>query len=196
MSVRFLSSILAVVFSLCAASPNLRACPDELSPSKELNAQIRDGKFLLVDVRETEEFKAEHIEGAVSAPLSVVASQPIANSTQPVLIYCRSGARGAKACVLLKRKNPNIKVYNLKGGLSEWKDDDLPTVVQRHCHLSQPSQVHIAAGTLVFLGTILGVTCHSIFLAVPACIGCGLILSGVTGWCGLAQVISLLPWNQ
>ena len=34
------------------------------------------------------------------------------------------------------------------------------------------------------------------FLAVPAFVGAGLMTAGVTGFCGMAQLLMRAPWNK
>jgi hypothetical protein len=57
-------------------------------------------------------------------------------------------------------------------------------------------QVQIAAGSMVVLGVILGVTVSPLFYALSGFVGAGLVFAGVTGTCGLASVLRLMPWNR
>ena len=55
--------------------------------------------------------------------------------------------------------------------------------------------MRIAAGSLVFLGTVLGA------LVSPACllsgfVGAGLVFAGVTDTCGMAMLLARMPWNR
>ncbi len=34
------------------------------------------------------------------------------------------------------------------------------------------------------------------FYAVPAFVGAGLTFAGITGWCGMAKLLALMPWNR
>lgn len=80
------------------------------------------GEVTLLDVRESEERKAEgaSLEGALAIPLGELTARlgEIPRS-RPVVALCRSGRRSAQATVLL-RKNGFVDVANLKGGLIEW----------------------------------------------------------------------------
>ena len=49
--------------------------------------------------------------------------------------------------------------------------------------------MQIGAGSLAFVGTVLGVLVSPWFLAVPAFVGAGLMTAGVTGFCGMAQLL-------
>jgi hypothetical protein len=57
-------------------------------------------------------------------------------------------------------------------------------------------QVRLGAGLLVLLGLVLAATVNRWFLAIPAFVGCGLTLSGLTGFCGMGYILMKMPWNQ
>jgi hypothetical protein len=48
----------------------------------------------------------------------------------------------------------------------------------------------------VLLGVLLGQLLDGGFYVLPALIGAGLVFAGVTGWCGMAKFLALLPWNR
>jgi adenylyltransferase/sulfurtransferase len=75
---------------------------------------------LLVDVRERDEFRAGHIDGAVNIPVAELASRlgEISASVQPVFI-CRSGSRSQTACAIALRGG-FVEVMNLDGGMLAW----------------------------------------------------------------------------
>jgi hypothetical protein len=56
--------------------------------------------------------------------------------------------------------------------------------------------VQIAIGSLLLLKVIFGFTLHELFFLTGALIGAGLIMAGVTRWCGMARLIALMPWNR
>jgi hypothetical protein len=57
-------------------------------------------------------------------------------------------------------------------------------------------QVQLIIGLLALTGSILAMTVHANFALIPAFLGCGLTLAGSTGWCGLAILLSKMPWNK
>ena len=57
-------------------------------------------------------------------------------------------------------------------------------------------QVQIAAGMLVLAGVLLGVFVAPAFLGLSAFVGAGLLVAGVTGWCGMANLLRIMPWNR
>ena len=57
-------------------------------------------------------------------------------------------------------------------------------------------QVQITAGALVLLGVLLGTFIAPAFFGVSAFVGAGLVFAGVTGWCGMANLLCVMPWNR
>ena len=85
---------------------------------------IRDG-VQLVDVRETYEHDAGRIAGARHIELERLASQAeTIDKDQPVLFYCRLGARSAMAAQAFRRAG--YDAYTMTGGLSEWDQLGMP----------------------------------------------------------------------
>lgn len=56
-------------------------------------------------------------------------------------------------------------------------------------------QVQIAAGGLTLLGVILDYTIHGGFFLISGFVGAGLMLAGMTGFCGMARLLEKMPWN-
>ncbi len=57
-------------------------------------------------------------------------------------------------------------------------------------------QVQIAAGSLVLLGLILSQTVAPAWIFHTWFVGAGLVFAGVSGFCGLARLLAVLPWNR
>lgn len=89
---------------------------------------VNQEQAVVVDVREPEEFKGGHIPKAVHAPLSAFGATLAAldkYKSRPVIVYCRTSQRSARAAVLLrKRQFANVQV--LAGGILAWQGDHLP----------------------------------------------------------------------
>jgi len=85
---------------------------------------INEGRYRIVDVRQPEEFEGAlgHIEGAELVPLatvSVVAGDW--SRSDPILVVCRGGARGAAAANVLLEMGFE-EVTNLSGGMIAWQN--------------------------------------------------------------------------
>ena len=56
--------------------------------------------------------------------------------------------------------------------------------------------VMITAGSLVLLGVALGAVVHPGWLGLSGFVGAGLVFAGASGWCGMAKLLALMPWNR
>jgi len=85
-----------------------------------------DADGVLLDVRTPEEFEAGHIPNAklldIRQPETFVAGIQALDASQSYYVYCRSGARSAQACQLMKQMGID-QAYNLLGGFMEWEGD-------------------------------------------------------------------------
>ena len=79
-----------------------------------------DENIQLLDVRSQAEFAQGIIEGGEFVPLHTV---PLKvndlSKDKTIVIYCRSGARSAQACMFLSQ-NTDIEAINLRGGIISW----------------------------------------------------------------------------
>lgn len=90
---------------------------------------INQGKTVILDVRDADEFAISHIRDARNIPLKDLAkrmSELDKFKSKAVIVVCQSGVRSAKATTQLKNAGFN-EVYSLSGGLVEWQAQGLPT---------------------------------------------------------------------
>jgi len=160
--------------------------------------RLLDQGAMLVDIREADEHAREKIVGARPLPLSKLDEADLAvHEGRPVLFHCKSGARTlANAPRLAAKAGERCEVYIVEGGLDAWKKAGLPVVTDRSQPLELMRQVQIAAGSLVFIGTLLGLLVSPWFFAVPLFVGAGLMNAGLTGFCGMARMLLHMPWNR
>ena len=157
---------------------------------------LREGATL-VDVREPDEHTRERIPGARNLPLSRLEEAELAlPAGQPVLFHCRSGARTQGNAQRLAAKAGLGQAYGVEGGLQAWKQAGLPVAEDRRQPLELMRQVQITAGSLVLLGVVLGALVSPWFYGLAGFVGAGLVFAGVTGTCGLASLLRLMPWNR
>ena len=158
---------------------------------------LREEGATLVDVREPDEHARERIPGARNLPLSRLEEAELAlHGGKPVLFHCRSGARTAGHAGRLAAKAPSCEAFVVEGGLDAWKRAGLPVAQDRRQPLELMRQVQIAAGSMVVLGAVLGALVSPWFHGLSAFVGAGLVFAGVSGTCGLARVLRLMPWNR
>jgi rhodanese-related sulfurtransferase len=153
---------------------------------------------LLIDIREVDEHAREKIPGARHLPLSKLDEADLAvHQGKPVIFHCKSGARTqANAPRLAAKLGEICEAFVVEGGLDAWRKAGLPVVTDRRQPMELQRQVQIGAGSLAFVGTMLGLFVSPWFFAVPAFVGAGLITAGVTGFCGMARILMRAPWNR
>jgi len=166
---------------------------------KELHNKLKEDSGLsFIDVRTPGEYQSEHIPQTKNYPLDSSELKAFINenknSSKTIYITCQKGARGKSACSQLT--SSGIQAVNLEGGLQGWKDAGLPTVEGSTKVISMERQVRIAAGLFVVLGVILSEIAFPSAIYLSAFVGLGLVFSGITDTCGMARVLSLLPWNN
>lgn len=172
--------------------------PAKLSPLSpvEVRARLSDGAAVLVDIREADEFARSHVAGALSRPLSQWEQAHLSITPgSDVIFTCRSGMRTSGACDRLAARIDSI-AYVLDGGLDGWAKAGLPLEVNRKAPLEIMRQVQIAAGLLVLTGVVLGFTVAPVWFGLAGFVGAGLTFAGVSGFCGMARVLMLAPWNR
>ena len=102
-----------------AAAPVPAVSPEEAKT-------LLDGGVQLVDVREPWEYEEAHIAGCRLIPLGEV---PLRfreiDRERPVVVYCKSGGRSAKAVAFLLEQGYD-KALNLAGGILAWANTQLP----------------------------------------------------------------------
>jgi len=166
----------------------------------ELNCLLKGGcAATLLDVRTPGEFATGHVPGAKLIPLDDL--DPVAflrhrgTNDQPVYVLCQSGGRASKAIEKFQRAGFNGCVL-VDGGTAAWIAAGLPVKREESRVLPLMRQVQIVVGALTATGAILAMTVNPRFVIIPLLMGCGLIFAGVTGFCGLALILTKLPWNR
>jgi len=96
---------------------------------KEISVQEADellkknGKYLLLDVREKDEYREGHLEGALSLPrgfLEIKIESAVPDKSTPILAYCAGGVRSLLAANALKEMGYQ-DVISMSGGYTAWK---------------------------------------------------------------------------
>jgi rhodanese-related sulfurtransferase len=94
---------------------------------EEVARGIREGKMLLVDVRETNEIAVEAYPDAVVVPLSSFDPAAIPDPAgKQVVFACRSGRRSVTASLAAQEQGYHYDAH-LAGGILAWKAAGLPT---------------------------------------------------------------------
>jgi len=173
-----------------------------MSKLQTINAERADQLMrqgaVLIDIREADEHARERIPGARHHALSRIDTENPARPGDDVLVFhCRSGARTrANAPRLLAAAGAGCQTYVLEGGIEAWKKAGLPTAVDTRQPIEINRQVQIAAGSLVLAGVVLGALVAPGFYVLSGFVGAGLAFAGISGFCGMARLFALMPWNR
>jgi phage shock protein E len=100
--------------------------PVPMLSASELNQKIKNGKRpFVLDVRQSEEFRDGHIQGAKLIPLGEL-KQKIQDlpKQREIICVCDSGSRSSSASRMLVKAG--YQVFNLRGGMSSWEREKLP----------------------------------------------------------------------
>lgn len=163
-----------------------------------LNLWLEHDEAVLVDVREPSEHAAERIKGAHLLPLGDVSAERLpAHSGKILVMHCLRGARGQSACERLRKEQPELEVFNLEGGIAGWREAGLPVLSaaqKRPMPIDRQTQLTIGTGLLIT--TLSALFVHPLFVLLAGFFGAGLTFAGMTGLCGLARLLALMPWNR
>ena len=136
------------------------------------------------------------IDCALSRPLSALEAAHLKiEPGRDVVFTCRSGMRTGANCARLAGIVDG-EAFVLEGGVDGWAAAGLPVETDEKAPLEIMRQVQIAAGSLLVIGVLLGLVVHPGFLGLAAFVGAGLTFAGATGFCGMARLLALAPWNR
>ena len=98
--------------------------------TQELVSLVNKQNALVLDVRDRKEFESGRIAESMNIPFAALESR-ISElqdfKEKPVVVVCKMGQQGGPAGRAL-RKNGFKHVTRLNGGISEWRNQNLPVV--------------------------------------------------------------------
>jgi rhodanese-related sulfurtransferase len=150
----------------------------------------------LLDVRTPGEYETAHISGAYNVPLDTLSehAREVRGVRDPVILVCQSGQRARQAEGALRQAGMT-NLHVLEGGVNGWLAAGQP-VVRGPERMSLERQVRIVAGGLAAAGGALALAVSPWFALLPAFIGSGLVISGVTNTCTMGLLLARLPYNR
>ncbi|TAJ88783.1 molybdopterin-synthase adenylyltransferase MoeB [bacterium] len=95
----------------------------EVSVQEAHDLLQKNGKHLLLDVREKDEYREGHLEKALSLPrgfLEIKVESTVPDKSTPILAYCAGGVRSLLAAKVLKEMGYQ-NVISMSGGYTAWK---------------------------------------------------------------------------
>ena len=137
-----------------------------------------------VDVRDRAEHARERIPQARNFALSEFDKGELPrDGANVVLFHCKSGMRTlSNAQALSDKAGEACDAFIVEGGIDAWRKAGLPVVEDKSQPLDLMRQVQIGAGSLGFFGTLAGIFIAPGFLIIPAFVGAGLMVAGMTGF--------------
>jgi len=105
----------------------------EVAIDEVKNRVERGENWTLLDVREREEYREGHLEGAISLPrgfLEMRVEESVADKSTPVIAYCAGGVRSLIAARTLKEMGYE-NVVSMSGGYTAWKNAGYKWVADR-----------------------------------------------------------------
>ena len=156
--------------------------------------RLIDDGALLVDIRGADEYARESVPGARNRPLDALARLQ-SGGAKAVIFHCKSGMRTTANAQRLAAA-VDCQAYILEGGIDAWKKAGLAVATDTRQPIEIMRQVQIAAGGLVLLGVVLGTWVAPAFYGLSAFVGAGLMFAGISGWCGMAKILAVMPWNR
>lgn len=109
--------IVGVMYSLSTPAPAVM----KLINGQEL-VQLETTGAWVIDVRSNSEYISGHLPNSLNVPLDQLAQASSTwAKTQPVIVYCATGARSAEAASYLASQGFR-KVYDLDKGIAAWTD--------------------------------------------------------------------------
>lgn len=100
----------------------------DLSPTEFREKMKQTGNAVLLDLRTPEELKDGMLENAVHMDYFQKEFEKKVkklDKDKPYFLYCAGGGRSGETLALMKQLGFR-EVYNLEGGITAWKNADLP----------------------------------------------------------------------
>lgn len=156
--------------------------------------------MIILDVREKEEFEAEHVPESVSCPLSqfdTLAPGILENlKDSEVVIMCRTGGRAKMALTELKKFDVNHNKFTCyEGGILKWKTEG-KQVRGKGSVFPIMRQVQIVASSMIFAAFLGAKFLNPNFVYLALFVGFGLAMAGYTGFCPMVHILQKMPWNN
>ena len=160
-------------------------------------------KQVIIDIREVDEYKREHVSGSVNIPMSTFESWGLEKfkkyADNEVIILCRSGSRAHISKELIKRNcKCNVRVY--EWWLIEWKKEGKDVIEwntqNNSFYIPILRQVQIIVWFIVVISSLLAYFVNINFIFIALFVWGGLTFAWLTWTCALAVVVGKLPFNK
>lgn len=179
---------------------NATATPPTISATDFSALLSRGTPICVLDVRTPAEFAECHVSCAKLAPLDALDPKKAADALKPepgtpIYLLCKSGGRATKAAEqFIAAGIPNVCVVT--GGTEACVAANAPVTRGGKATIPLDGQVRIAIGVCILLFWLLGRYVWYGFAYLLLAMAAALIVSGLTGFCGMAILLGKAPWNR
>jgi rhodanese-related sulfurtransferase len=176
------------------------AAPATITTAEFAALLAKGAPVAVLDVRTPAEFAECHVACAKLAPLDALDPRKAADALKPepgtpIYLLCKSGGRATKAAgQFIAAGIPNVAVVT--GGTEACIAAGVPVTRGAKAVIPLDGQVRIAIGVCLLLFTLLARYVHYTFGYLIPLMAVALIVSGLTGFCGMALLLGKAPWNQ
>ncbi|MCC4264349.1 rhodanese-like domain-containing protein [Oceanimonas baumannii] len=126
----WLGLVMAVLYTFVIA----RLSKVKVVPAQEAVMLINKQNAAVVDIRTAEEFRKGHIAGAINVPNSQLKANNLnlieKYKDKPLVLVCESGMTTSGAGRLLSKAGFS-QVHTLRGGMTDWRTQNLPVTTKR-----------------------------------------------------------------
>ena len=167
-----------------------------IDPAELTRMRADDPAVHVLDVRTPGEYETGHIPGSYNVPLDLLGEhvRDLAALDHNVVLVCQSGARATKALeTLVEAGKSNLRL--LQGGMNAWTSSGGDVARTNDTRWAMDRQVRLVAGS-VTLGSVVASVWFPPARFLAGFIGAGLTFSAVTNTCGMAMMLSKLPYNR
>lgn len=130
LSMVWLGLAMAVIYTFVIA----RFSKVKVVPAQEAVMLINKQNAAVVDIRNAEEFRKGHIAGAINVPNSQLKANNLnlieKYKDKPLVLVCESGMTTSGAGRLLSKAGFS-QVHTLRGGMTDWRTQNLPVTTKR-----------------------------------------------------------------
>lgn len=174
-----------------------------ISKEQFYNVYTQSTNLMLIDVRSPMEYQTQHVKESFNIPLDNISPENVESllakhnfvNDECVYLICKSGKRSILARQKLKASARSFVCVD--GGVDEMRNDKIIQFKKGSSRvISLERQVRIATGALTLTGVLLGAFVHPAAYSLAAFVGAGLMVAGITDWCGMGLLIAKMPWNK
>lgn len=161
-----------------------------------IDAEKSNSSVDFINVCTPAEYKEKHIKGVRSVPLDQIEHRMNEfKDKKTIYVHCRSGRRGIAAIDKLISLGVKAELVNVEGGILAWEEAGYG-ITSLTPRLSLMRQTFIAVGGVIVFSYVLGISISPLWSLLSVAAGIGLMVAGLTGWCGMTMLLARMPWNR